>query len=138
VAGCGVAGEGTGTPMLVFELGDATVTVGAATVAVLATVCVWAAGGDATAIRPDSDVAAATLPPLNESELTDNGFCAAGKIICGYCGKGNIMKTLHCLTTTHILKLNNLYGKFYSYSFYFLVSVTRNMLASLNRCSQLN
>jgi aerobic-type carbon monoxide dehydrogenase small subunit (CoxS/CutS family) len=79
--------------MLVFELGAATVTVGAALVAVFATVCVWAAGGDATAIRPDKDVAVATLPLLKESELTDNGFCAAGKIICGYCGKGNIMKT---------------------------------------------
>jgi hypothetical protein len=81
--------------MLVFGLGAATVTVGAALVAVFVIVCVCAAGGDATAIRPDKDVAVAALPPLKGSELTDNGFCAAGKIICGYCAKENIMKTIH-------------------------------------------
>jgi len=59
-----------------------------ALVAVLGTACVWAAGGDATVIRPARDVADAELPVPTESELTDRGFCAAGKIICGYCGKG--------------------------------------------------
>jgi hypothetical protein len=91
VGGCGVAGEGTGTPQLEFELEVATVTVAVAHVAVLPTVWVWAAGDDATAITPDSDVAAAVLPVLTESELTDSGFCAAGRMICGYCGKGSIV-----------------------------------------------
>lgn len=60
-----------------------------ALVAVLPTVWVCAAGGDATAIMPDSDVAVAALPLLTESELIDTGFCAAGRMICGYCGKGS-------------------------------------------------
>lgn len=83
MGGCDAAGEGTGTPVFEFEEGAATVTVGV-TLVVLATVCDWVAGGDATAMRPDSDVAAAALPLLTESEFTDNGFCAAGRIICGY------------------------------------------------------
>jgi hypothetical protein len=79
--------------MLVFELGAGSAAVGATLVAVLAPACVWAAGGDVTAMRPGSDAVVAALLPLRESELTDNGFCAAGKIICGYCAKGNITKT---------------------------------------------
>jgi hypothetical protein len=63
-------------------------------VAVFPAVCVWTAGGDVTAMRPDKDVAAAAFPPLKESELTDSGFWAAGKIICGYCGRGKTMKTV--------------------------------------------
>jgi hypothetical protein len=63
--------------------------VDAALVAVLGTACVWAAAGDATVIRPARDVAdAAVLPVPTDSELTDMGFCAAGRIICGYCRKG--------------------------------------------------
>lgn len=95
MGGCGVAGEGTGTPELEFELGGATVTVAAALVAVPPAEWVWAAGGDATAIMPDSDVAVAALPLLTESVLTDSGFCAAGKIICGYCGKGSNVCTFN-------------------------------------------
>jgi len=87
VGGCGVAGDETDTPGLEFELGAATVTVDVALVAVLGTACVWAAD-DATVIRPARDVADAALPVPTESELTDSGFCAAGRIICGYCGKG--------------------------------------------------
>jgi len=87
VGGCGVAGDETDTPALEFELGPATVTVDVALVAVLGTACVWAAGADATVIRPARDVADAALPVPTESELTDKGFCAAGRIICGYCGK---------------------------------------------------
>jgi aerobic-type carbon monoxide dehydrogenase small subunit (CoxS/CutS family) len=83
--------------MLIFELGAGAVAIGGALVTVLPPACVWAAGGDVTAMRPGKDVVAAALPPLRESELTDNGFCAAGKIICGYCVKGNIMKTVHYL-----------------------------------------
>jgi hypothetical protein len=89
VGGCGVAGDETDTPVPEFELGAATVTVDVALVAVLGTACVWAAGGDGTLIRPDRDVADAALPVPTESELTDSDFCAAGRIICGYCGKGN-------------------------------------------------
>jgi hypothetical protein len=89
VGGCGVAGEGTDTPELEFELGAATVTAAVALVVVLPTVWVWAAGDDATAITPDSDVAVAALPLLTGSELIDSGFCAAGRMICGYCTKGN-------------------------------------------------
>lgn len=88
MGGCGVAGDETDTPALEFELEAATVTVDVALVAVLGTACVWAAGGDATVIRPARDVADTALPVPTESELTDRGFCAAGRIICGYCGKG--------------------------------------------------
>jgi hypothetical protein len=79
--------------MLVFGLGAGRVAVGAALVTVLAPACVWTAGGDVTAMRPGKDVVVAALPPLRESGLTDDGFCAAGKIICGYCAKANITKT---------------------------------------------
>lgn len=87
MGGCGVPGDETDTPALEFGLGAATVTVDVALVAVLGTACVWAAGADATVIRPARDVADAALPVPTESELTDKGFCAAGRIICGYCGK---------------------------------------------------
>lgn len=87
MGGCGVAGDETDTPALEFELGAATVTVDVALVAGLGTECVWAAGGDATVIRPARDVADAALPVPTESGLTERGFCAAGRIICGYCGE---------------------------------------------------
>jgi hypothetical protein len=87
VGGCGVAGDETDTPALEFELGAATVIVDVGLVAALGTVCVWA-GGDATVIRLARDVADVALPVPTESGLKDRGFCAAGRIICGYCGKG--------------------------------------------------
>lgn len=87
MGGCGVAGDETDIPAVEFELGGATVTVDVGLVAVLGTACVWAAGADATVIRPARDVADAVLPVPTESEFTDKGFCAAGRIICGYCEK---------------------------------------------------
>lgn len=119
VGGCGVAGDKTDTPVLELELGAATVTAGAALVAVLGTACVWAAGDDATAIRPDRDVADVALPVPTESGLTDSGFCAAGRIICGYCGKeSNVLAciliwyfslsvSIYGLTITRLLTYNN-------------------------------
>lgn len=84
MGGYGVAGEGTDIPATEFGLGADIETGDVTLMAVLVTVWVWAGGGDATAIRPDKEVAAAALPLFTVSELNERGFCAAGKIICGY------------------------------------------------------